>query len=114
MQRAGSKARVRTVTVRTLHLFAQGGLLEGDEASINRLSDFLTLVEEHTAGGNHLDLHCPSVLVLNAVTELFQHLLCTDAFAAPMQWRLCWLDVASRRRCDLWPDKQLETIQADG
>jgi hypothetical protein len=57
VQRAVSKARDRA-----LQPFTQGGRLEGDEGSLNRLSEKMylrTLMEQHDAGVKHLELHQP-------------------------------------------------------
>ena len=48
--------------LRTLEPFSQGEKLEGEEGSLTRLSAKIylqKLVEEHNAGGKHLDLHQP-------------------------------------------------------
>ena len=48
--------------LRTLEPFSQGEKLEGEEGSLTRLSAKIylkALVEEHNAGGKHLELHQP-------------------------------------------------------
>ena len=57
VQRAVAKARAKT-----LQPFTQGEKLDGDEGSLNRLSEkiFLaTLVEQHNAGVKNLEFHQP-------------------------------------------------------
>ena len=57
VQRAVARARART-----LQPFTQGERLNGDEGSLVRLSEKIylrTLVEQHNAGGTHLQLHQP-------------------------------------------------------
>ena len=64
-----SPSRVRLVhravtahRARVLQPFSQGEKLNGEEGSLTRLSEKIyldTLVEEHNAGGQHLELHKP-------------------------------------------------------
>ena len=57
VQRAVARARART-----LQPFTQGERLNCDEGSLVRLSEKIylrTLVEQHNAGGTHLQLHQP-------------------------------------------------------
>ena len=82
-----SKSRLvaRAVTAhrsRVLEPFTQGEKLDGDEGSLTRLSEkiFLrTLVEEHNAGGEHLQLHKPV-----CVGHQFQDGVVFGCYSTPM------------------------------
>ncbi len=75
--RAVSAARLRT-----LQPFSQGEKLEGEEGSLTRLSAKIylqTLVEEHNAGGKHLDLHQPV-----CVGHQFKNGVVFECYSTPM------------------------------